>query len=144
MCVLLDQYILERDHTMVAHNWFWFFSIKYMPQGLYKNPSNMASSTLLQMNGIFHWGLRKCDVKKRWVKEELNSRTLKHGSWKREQFVQVTFLGRKCTESKTILYEGSSGKANDLLVKRAMQAEPEETWSTKSKTLELKPNEDMA
>lgn len=47
--------------------------------------------------------------------------------------MQVTFSGRKCTESKTILYEISSGKANDLLVKKAMQAEPEETWSRKVK-----------
>lgn len=49
--------------------------------------------------------------------------------------MQVAFsLGRKCTESKTILYdEVSSGKANDLLVKKAMQAEPEETWSRKVK-----------
>lgn len=78
-------------------------------------------------------GLQSTPKKKRPVKEELNSRTLKHGSWKREQLVQVTFSGRKCTESKTILYEVSSGKANDLLVKKAMQAEPEETWSRKVK-----------
>lgn len=46
---------------------------------------------------------------------------------------KVTFSGWKCPESKTILYEVSSGKANDLLVKKAMQAEPEETWSRKVK-----------
>lgn len=57
--------------------------------------------------------------------------------------MQVIFPGRKCTESKTILYEVSSGKATDLLVKKGHASRTRGNLEHESKTMELEPNENM-
>lgn len=65
----------------------------------------MASSMLLQLNGIFQYEVLQNLIKKlfsqvTWLtnhsekdelKEEINSRIIKHGGWKREWLLQTIF-----------------------------------------------------